>query len=280
MKVNIKDEGVVDPTSSMGKAQNKVLASKTFQEVMKEVITSIKARLESSADAVSSLGKERKDKGKERALLPTPSIVSESTGETANDAIAKLLAARRSHIANGSSMSTDSDSDASTSDSEDDGLAGDDDDDDDDDRTVSHISADEDMLGDEGEEEFGGISPGSDSDGEDDDDEDDDGAESMASDTSFPTAHTASSKTTKLKSTKADKSSKSKKTKGGEQSIVPISTSTSGPAITSSAFLPSLAAGYTLGDSDGSVYSDEGDEIVGPSKPEKKNRRGQRARQA
>lgn len=47
-----------------------------------------------------------------------------------------------------------------------------------------------------------------------------------------------------------------------------------------SAFLPSLAGGYTMGDSDGSVYSDSDDENPGNIVTERKNRRGQRARQA
>ena len=52
------------------------------------------------------------------------------------------------------------------------------------------------------------------------------------------------------------------------------------PLLKSSAFLPSLAGGYTLGDSDGSVYSISDEEGAGSAKVERKNRRGQRARQA
>ncbi|ORY29535.1 Bud-site selection protein [Naematelia encephala] len=51
--------------------------------------------------------------------------------------------------------------------------------------------------------------------------------------------------------------------------------------ITSSTFLPTLSAGFTLGsdDSDPDLEYDP-DGIIGTSKPERKNRRGQRARQA
>lgn len=47
---------------------------------------------------------------------------------------------------------------------------------------------------------------------------------------------------------------------------------------TTSAFLPSLSTGYVAGDPDGSVYPYSDDEADG--KPQRKNRRGQRARQA
>ena len=49
--------------------------------------------------------------------------------------------------------------------------------------------------------------------------------------------------------------------------------------LTTSAFLPSLAGGYTLGDSDGSVYSLSDEDGTGSAKMQRKNRRGQRARQ-
>lgn len=49
----------------------------------------------------------------------------------------------------------------------------------------------------------------------------------------------------------------------------------------SSMFLPSLAAGFTAGDSDSDPDDDyDPDGIIGTKKPERKNRRGQRARQA
>lgn len=53
--------------------------------------------------------------------------------------------------------------------------------------------------------------------------------------------------------------------------------------VTSSTFLPSLSVGYTLGDSDSDPDDDpdvDGAGIVGRKVPERKNRRGQRARQA
>ena len=57
-------------------------------------------------------------------------------------------------------------------------------------------------------------------------------------------------------------------------------TPSKGP-ITSSTFLPSLSTGYTLGDSDSDPDMDEDpDGTVGKQKAERKNRRGQRARQA
>jgi len=52
-------------------------------------------------------------------------------------------------------------------------------------------------------------------------------------------------------------------------------------AITSSTFLPTLSTGFTLGDSDSDPDLDrDPDGIVGSQMPERKNRRGQRARQA
>lgn len=53
--------------------------------------------------------------------------------------------------------------------------------------------------------------------------------------------------------------------------------------ITSSTFLPSLSVGYTLGDSDSDPDLDpdvDGSGMIGRAGPERKNRRGQRARQA
>ncbi len=52
-------------------------------------------------------------------------------------------------------------------------------------------------------------------------------------------------------------------------------------SITSSTFLPTLSTGFTLGDSDSDPDLDrDPGGIVGTQKPERKNRRGQRARQA
>lgn len=79
-------------------------------------------------------------------------------------------------------------------------------------------------------------------------------------------------KAVKLKSTKL-KSQKSKTKAKATTSAVDTAIS--------STFLPSLSAGFTLGDSDaeddGFQYSDSAEENL--TKPERKNRRGQRARQ-
>lgn len=123
--------------------------------------------------------------------------------------------------------------------------------------TASHISAEESLP----DDEFEGIQKGEEDESEEDaeDDQDDDaGSISGASTSSFPVV-------SKQKEPIVD-TAKSKKQRTAE---------TSPP--TTSAFLPSLAAGYTLGDSDGSVYSDD---EAADTKPQRKNRRGQRARQA
>lgn len=123
--------------------------------------------------------------------------------------------------------------------------------------TLSHLS-DEGSIPDD---EFGGNAAISGEESGSDSDEDDAGSVSGASTSSFPTVSKAK--------TKAKEASEKKKAKK-------LKTTVSSPQA-ESAFLPSLAAGYTLGDSDGSVYSDD---EAGDTKPVRKNRRGQRARQA
>jgi hypothetical protein len=121
--------------------------------------------------------------------------------------------------------------------------------------TLSHMSAEDSIPDDEfeGIAAVSGEESGSDGDGA--------GSDSGDSTSSFPTVSK-----TKSKDKKEAENKKAKKLK---------TTVSSPPA--ESAFLPSLAAGYTLGDSDGSVYSDD---EAGDTKPVRKNRRGQRARQA
>jgi len=125
--------------------------------------------------------------------------------------------------------------------------------------TVSHISAEESIP----DDEFNGIDATSETDSGSDHDSDAEDAQSIsgASASSFPTISKR-----KAKDKQSAEKSKAKKQKTAELS----------PPITSE-FLPSLAAGYTLGDSDGSVYSDD---EAADTKPVRKNRRGQRARQA
>ncbi|KAK9897464.1 Bud-site selection protein [Cystobasidium minutum MCA 4210] len=122
--------------------------------------------------------------------------------------------------------------------------------------TASHISAEESIP----DDEFVGLQQGSeDASDEESDDDSEGGSVSGASTSSFPTV------------AKKDPKSSKEASKSKRQKV----TATSPP--TTSAFLPSLAAGYTLGDSDGSVYSDDD---AADTKPARKNRRGQRARQA
>lgn len=151
--------------------------------------------------------------------------------------------ARKERLTKRSNADVDEDETSSEEDSDEEGSGA----------TASHISAEESIP----DDEFAGIEKTSD----EDSDEDPEGSISGASASSFPTVRKQKEKSQKA----ANETTKSKKQRVAESSPP-----------TTSAFLPSLAAGYTLGDSDGSVYSDDD---AADTKPARKNRRGQRARQ-
>lgn len=122
----------------------------------------------------------------------------------------------------------------------------------------------EDAAADEAGWESGSISDNDKSDDEEEEPNAIDGSESEGSSVAIPT------KKSKQPSKSAPKPDKTKATLPGK-------------ALTSSTFLPSLSTGFTLGDSDSDPDLDpdvDGGGIVGRKTVERKNRRGQRARQA
>lgn len=245
-----------DPSSPAGKAKNRIMAHKVFQEELKSVLKGLKekAGLEDRASGSSA----RKDK----PVTATPASSKDKKGrEDESDALAALakLSAKK-----GKARQMDEDDSDATSDTSDEETS-DEDEEDDDDATVSHISADEDEMR-AAEIGFDGMTGGSDSDEDDEPSSaseagDDDDNVSVASSSSFSVKKEKASKE-KAKNEKALK----------EKPLPPLKTTTS-------AFLPSLAAGYTIGDEDGSVYGSDEDG-AGSAQVVRKNRRGQRARQA
>ena len=247
------NSNAIDPTSAEGKAQNRVLASKAMADTLNDILANLRKKAgistvakskQSSDNAAPAAGstKDIKGKGKAVAVDPIP---------------AKKSARQARHASEAST--SDSDDGDETSSSEDD-LGSDDGDESD--ATVSHISAEDAPPG--ADEEFGGFS--------DNNDNDDDDNISIASDSSFPVAAPKNSKKAKEADSLHAPSRKLDK-------IAKAALDRAPPPLTS-AFLPSLAGGYTVGDPDGSVYSYSGDEGPAASKPERKNRRGQRARHA
>lgn len=215
----------IDATSIIGKAQNRVLASKVLVQAVVETLEHLQQRAGIESTSASS--------GKK----PNTNGDSNLTVDTSISRLQKKEATRQIKRVN------EQDGDTTSSDEDEDEDSGSSD-------TASHISAEEDIP----DDEFRGIGEGEDSKrGTIDSDE---ASDSEASTSSFPALTTISAK---------ESNGQSKKRKARDMSPP-----------TSSAFLPSLAAGYTLGDSDGSVYSDDDD--VADTKPERKNRRGQRAR--
>lgn len=254
----------VDPKSARGKACNRVLANKVVAECLSQVITTLRTKAGTAADkqhqtTTASTNKAAGDglasTSTLRGIKEKPSMIADKKKELPRSKAAKL----------DDETSSEEDSDIAT---DDDDFRDSDLEEDEDDVTVSHISAEEDMLDDD-QEEFGGFgddsrNPDSDFSGSEDDEElevDESGR--------LTSQNTLEGPAKKAKKSKTSKSSPS------ESKMA----SATGPP-TTSAFLPSLAGGYTLGDSDGSVYSDSDNDGAGSVKPERKNRRGQRARQA
>ena len=256
-----------DATSPKGKARNRILANKVVVECMTDVLASLRAR----AGLVSLDAKAASVQAQEQPALrqkPKQKRASEADAGSDSDPTSE-----GEDSAAGGSISGDT-----TSSSEDS------DEDSDDDGTVSHISAEEEMPG--SEDDFFGFDDSSaparssrttsrrraGGQSDDSDSESDDSA------SSFPLARPASPPppaSAKAKASKEAKISKKDKTKSSKKADV-----ASAKPITSSAFLPSLAGGYTVGDEDGSVYDFSDDDGTAPAAMMRKNRRGQRARQA
>lgn len=244
----------IDPTIAEGKAQNRVLASKAMADALNDILVNLRKKA-----GISIVAKSKQSNDKAASAAGSTKDVKGKGKAVAVEHIPAKKSARQSRHASEASTSVSDDGDE-TSSSEDD-L--DSDDGDESDATVSHISAEDAPPG--ADEEFSGFS-------DNNNDDDDDDNVSIASDSSFPVAAPKKSKKAKepdslpASSRKLDKKAKAALDRA--------------PPPTTSAFLPSLAGGYTVGDPDGSVYSYSGDEGPAAIKPERKNRRGQRARQA
>lgn len=230
----------IDPTSAEGKAQNRVLASKVMADALSETL----ANLRKKAGITQQ---------KEHKMAAAASSDVKGKGKAVEESPASKKGAKPARKAcRGSDASTSSSDSDGTSDESGNGLNSGDESD----ATVSHISAEDAPAG--ADEDFEGFEHGI-QDSED---------ESMASDSSFPAVappQKAKKEVEAPGTAKLDKKAKAALDRGPP---------------TTSAFLPSLAGGYTVGDPDGSVYSYSGDEEPAAIKPERKNRRGQRARQA
>jgi hypothetical protein len=128
-----------------------------------------------------------------------------------------------------------------------------------------------------GDEPTRGIALGSDDSGDESGESDSDAAVPIKRQKPTPEVTSKSSK--RDKEVKVKEETKKVKELNAKKAKAQIPT---GP-ITSSTFLPSLSVGYTLGDSDSDPDLDpdvDGSGMIGRAGPERKNRRGQRARQA
>ncbi|GAA6058866.1 hypothetical protein JCM10212_002810 [Sporobolomyces blumeae] len=271
----------LDGQSVEGKARNRVLANKAVHEAWEEVVRAVRRRMGEEVEpapaknAKSPGGKESVggDKGKGKALeslAPTENgekRLSKRAERALKAAETKKNLPKRSMEMNAERKAALEAADPENSDgeesSEDEGpIPGSEDEELDDDEIARELAAMDEGVGSEGE--------WSDSDDEgagpalDDDDDDD------ASDSSLPPRPSKRSKAALSPSPPpAGKRTKSVREPPAHKPV------------TSSAFLPSLAAGYvSYSDSDGEdakwVKDAEREEKKGP----RKNRRGQRARQA
>ncbi|GAA5937203.1 BUD22 family protein [Sporobolomyces koalae] len=257
--------------STEGKARNRVLASKQLVEAWEEVVRAIKKRM---GEEVEPAAKKDKDKGKAKQVetLPSPALTGQDAVPPTEKRLSKraerakraeetkknlpkrsmeMSAERRAAL---EALGAEADSEEVEDESEDEGpIAGSEDEELDDDEIERELAL---LNGDVGSEgEWSGS-----------EDEEDDG---FASDTSLPPA---AERPTKRSKVSASPPPTAKKAKTAREAPKPV---------TSSAFLPSLAAGYvSYSNSDGEdakwVKAAERENKKG----ERKNRRGQRARQA
>ncbi|GAA5904630.1 BUD22 family protein [Sporobolomyces salmoneus] len=294
----------VDGQSSEGKARNRVMANKSLGEGWEEIVRGVRKRLGEVVEPPSSSSTKKgvvggEEKGKEKEKQPATEGVAEGTlkeegngerrlskraerakraeetkknlpkrsMEMSEERKAAIEALERSAGRQG----RDGDGDGNEGDTEEEEEEGSED------EGPVAGSEDEELDDDEIERELAAMNEGLEgSEGEWSGSEDDDeggGGGGFESDSSFPAVSPADDRPTKRSklSSPSEPKSKSKKTRE-----IPTH-----KPVTSSAFLPSLAAGYvSYSDSDGEdakwVKAAERENKKG----ERKNRRGQRARQA
>ncbi|GAA5859715.1 hypothetical protein JCM8547_006996 [Rhodosporidiobolus lusitaniae] len=242
----------LDPQSAEGKARNRVLANKVVPEAWDEVVRAVRKRM---GEEVESKG----GKGKEKEVVQEPKKrITMDPGRAAALEKALLEGAGADGEDEGESSADEGPKEGFT-DEEAAGSEGEDDDD----AIARELAALNDGVGSEGE--WSGS--------EDEDDRDEAGA---ASDSSFPISRPSASSAPSSKkrpqpSLSPSPPPASKKAKSAKPT----------KPITSSSFLPTLAGGYiSYSDSDGEdakwVKASERED----KKSQRKNRRGQRARQA
>ncbi|GAA5976273.1 hypothetical protein JCM11641_001101 [Rhodosporidiobolus odoratus] len=247
----------LDPLSPEGKARNRVLAGKVVGEAWSEIDRAIKKRMGEEVDGKGKKTEEEvkgKEEEKKKGIQMDPGRAA-----ALESALLAGAAVEQEDGAEGES-SEDEGPVAGFSSGEEDG---DDNEGEDDDEA---IQAELDALnGDTGSE--------GDWSGSEEDDEGDDDAASIASDSSFPAVSAKSISTAnKKRALPSPSPPPAKKAKASAKPAKPI---------TSSSFLPSLAAGYvSYSDSDGEDAKWIRDAEKEDKKGQRKNRRGQRARQA
>ncbi|GAA6035729.1 hypothetical protein JCM8097_005672 [Rhodosporidiobolus ruineniae] len=235
----------LDPQSAEGKARNRVLANKTVGEAWDEVSRAVRRRM---GEEVDSKGKD-KGKGKEKEPEKKRGMTMDPGRAAALEAA--LLKGGEDNDEEGAQSSEDEGPAAGFSDDEEGAGSGDEDDDEAIERELAALN---DGVGSEGE-----WSGSEDEDAGSDDD--------AASTSSFPSRPSKKRQPSLSPSPPPAKKAKS--------ALKP------GKPITSSSFLPSLAAGYvSYSDSDGEDAKWVKDAEREDKKGQRKNRRGQRARQA
>ncbi|BGP15401.1 hypothetical protein JCM10213_005099 [Rhodosporidiobolus nylandii] len=246
----------LDPQSAEGKARNRVLASKVVGEAWSEIDRAVKKRMGEEVDSKGKgKAKDEPEKEQKKGITMDPGRAAALE--------AALLAGGEDGAESGEESSEDEGPAAGFS--EDEG-AGSDDEADDDAAIQAELDALNDGVGSEGE--WSGSEDGGFFEGEEDDD--------AASDTSFPAAKPAATKSKKRQPSLSPSPPPAKKSKA-DKAAAPKP----GKPITSSSFLPSLAAGYiSYSDSDGEDAKWVRDAEREDKKGARKNRRGQRARQA
>ncbi|GJN89504.1 hypothetical protein Rhopal_002491-T1 [Rhodotorula paludigena] len=240
----------VDPQSAEGKARNRVLANKAIGEAWDEVSRAVRKRL---GEEVEQPGKD-KGKGKEKEKKP-PKGIRMDPGRQA--------AIEQAFLGGGAEEAEEGGEESSADEGPAEGFS-------DDEAGEGGSEEDEDEAI---QRELAALDEGAGSEGEWSDSDDEGAASDAASDSSFPTGGAnAAAKTSKRRQPSLSPSpTPAKKAKPAAPS----------KPITSSSFLPSLAAGYvSYSDSDGEDARWVKDAEREDKKSQRKNRRGQRARQA
>ncbi|GAA5927791.1 hypothetical protein JCM1841_005761 [Sporobolomyces salmonicolor] len=269
----------LDAQSAAGKARNRVMANKAVGEAWDEVVRAVKKRMGEEVEPAPKKEKEKMDKGKGKEIAPAGAGDAPANGEKrlskraerarkAEETKKNLpqrtmeMSAERRAALEGAG---EEDDDAGEESSEDEGPVPGSEDELDDDEIARELAAMNDGVGSEGEwsgsddDDLGAPQ----SDAEDDDD--------VASDSSFPVRPPTSKKRQPSLSPSPPPTKKSK----------PSREPVRHKPVTSSAFLPSLAGGYiSYSDSDGEDAKWVKDAEKDDKKGQRKNRRGQRARQA